>query len=384
MSYLAPYLHGGLSHFVWIAFWFLVVLTVLVFIHELGHYLIARRNGVKIEIFSIGFGPELYGWWDRSGTRWKFSAIPLGGYVKMFGDADPSSGVPINLTKLSAEEREQSFHCKRLGQRAAIVAGGPLANFAFAIVALALLFMTYGQPFTPAEVGQVVPGSAAEAGGLRTGDTITSIDGRSIDRFEDVQQIVRLNPAVPLAMVVKRDNDVVTLNVTPSRIEESDRLGRREVGQLGIRGGTPKYVRRDPASAVAHAVGETWNVSAMTLQAMWQMVLGRRGTDELGGPLRIAQLSGEVAQGGIVPLIWFMAVLSVNLGLINLFPVPVLDGGHLLFYAAEAIRGKPLGQRAQEYGFRIGLALVLTLMVFATWNDLTHFGLVDFVKRFVT
>ena len=384
MSYLAPYLQGGFLHFLWVVFWFLIVLTVLVFIHELGHYLIARRNGVKIEVFSIGFGPELYGWWDRAGTRWKFSAIPLGGYVKMFGDADASSGLPINLSKLSLEERELSFHCKRLGQRAAIVAGGPIANFVFAIVALALLFMTYGQPFTPAEVGQVVQGSAAEAGGIHPGDTIVSIDGQSIDRFEDVQQIVRLNPAVPLTMVVNRDGQPVTLHVTPSRVEESDRLGRREIGQLGIRGGAAKYVRRDPASAMVRAFGETWNLSATTLEAMWQMVLGRRTTDELGGPLRIAQLSGEVAQGGIVPLIWFMAVLSINLGLINLFPVPVLDGGHLLFYAAEAIRGKPLGQRAQEYGFRIGLALVLTLMVFATWNDLVHIGIVDLVKRFVT
>jgi regulator of sigma E protease len=384
MSYLAPYLEGGFLHFLWVVFWFLIVLTVLVFIHELGHYLIARRNGVKIEVFSIGFGPELYGWWDRAGTRWKFSAIPLGGYVKMFGDADASSGLPINLTKLSLEERELSFHCKRLGQRAAIVAGGPIANFVFAIVALALLFMTYGQPFTPPEIGQVVQGSAAEAGGIRPGDAIVSIDGQLIDRFEDVQQIVRMNPAVPLTVVVKRDGQPVTLHVTPSRVEESDRLGRREIGQLGIRGGAPKYVRRDPASAVVRAFDETWNLSATTLEAMWQMVLGRRTTDELGGPLRIAQLSGEVAQGGIVPLIWFMAVLSVNLGLINLFPVPVLDGGHLLFYAAEAIRGKPLGQRAQEYGFRIGLALVLTLMVFATWNDLVHIGIVDLVKRFVT
>jgi regulator of sigma E protease len=384
MTYLAPFLHGGFAHFLWVAFWFLIVLTVLVFVHELGHYLIARRNGVKIEVFSIGFGPELYGWWDRAGTRWKFSAIPLGGYVKMFGDADASSGTPINLSKLSLEERELSFHCKRLGQRAAIVAGGPMANFVFAIIALALLFMTYGQPFTPAEVGQVVPGSAAEAGGIHPGDAIVSIDGRPIDRFEDVQQIVRLNPNVPLTMVVKRDGQEVTLTVTPSRVEESDRLGRREIGQLGIRGGAAQYVRRDPASAVGRAVGETWNLSATTLEAMWQMVIGRRTTDELGGPLRIAQLSGEVAQGGAVPLIWFMAVLSVNLGLINLFPVPVLDGGHLLFYAAEAIRGKPLGHRAQEFGFRIGLALVLTLMVFATWNDLVHIGIVDLVKRFVT
>src|SRR5216683_997161 len=323
MSHLVPFLHGGFFYVVV----FLVVLTVLVFVHELGHYLIARRNGVRVEVFSIGFGPELFGWWDRAGTRWKFSTIPLGGYVKMFGDSDASSGLPIaRLGELTAAEREVSFPCKRLGQRAAIVAGGPLANFVFAIVVLALLFMTYGQPFTPAEVGQVMPGSAAEAGGIHPGDAIVSIDGRSVERFEDVQQVVRLNPSVPMTMVVRRDGGLANLQVTPSLIEESDRLGRRRIGQL----------------------------------------------------------SGEVAQLGVGPLLWFMAILSVNLGLINLFPVPVLDGGHLLFYAAEAIRGKPLGQRAQEYGFRLGLALVLTLMVFATWNDLVQVGLVDLIKRLVT
>jgi len=381
MNQLYALLHGGVLY----VGVFLVVLTVLVFVHELGHYLIARYNGVKIEVFSIGFGPELFGWWDRSGTRWKFSTIPLGGYVKMFGDSDASSGLPVaNITRLTPEEREVSFHYKRLGQRAAIVAGGPFANFAFAIIALALLFMTYGQPFTPAEVGQVLPGSAAEAGGIQAGDTIVSIDGSGVERFEDVQQVVRLNPNVPMAMVVKREGEVVNLKVTPSLVEEKDRLGKHQIGQLGIRGGGAKYIQRDPISAVGRAVGETWNLSATTLQAMWQMIIGTRGSDELGGPLRIAQLSGEVAQGGLVPLLWFMAVLSVNLGLINLFPVPVLDGGHLLFYAAEAVRGRPLGQRAQEYGFRVGLALVLTLMVFATWNDLVHTGIVDIVKRFVT
>ena len=381
MNSVLAFLHGGVLY----VGVFLVVLTVLVFVHELGHYLIARRNGVRIEVFSIGFGPELFGWWDRAGTRWKFSAIPLGGYVKMFGDADASSGLPMaRLGQLTAAEREVSFHYKRLGQRAAIVAAGPIANFVFAIVVLALLFMTWGQPFTPAEVGQVVERSAAEAGGIRAGDTIVSIDGRTVERFEDVQQVVRLNPNVPMAMVVKRDGENVTLRVTPTLVEENDRLGRHQVGQLGIRGGGTKYIQRDPATAVVRAVGETWNLSAATLGAMGQMLIGTRTTDELGGPLRIAQLSGEVAQGGVVPLLWFMAVLSVNLGLINLFPVPVLDGGHLLFYAAEAVRGKPLGQRAQEYGFRVGLALVLTLMVFATWNDLVHTGIVDIVKRFVT
>src|SRR4051794_31165484 len=188
MSYLTPLLEGGVYHFLWIAFWFVIVLTVLVFVHEFGHYWIARRNDVKVEVFSIGFGPELFGWWDRAGTRWKFSAIPLGGYVKMFGDADATSGLPARVGQLTAAEREVSFHCKRLGQRAAIVAAGPLANFVFAIIVLALLFMTYGQPFTPAEVGQVVPGSAAEAAGMRAGDEIVSIGGKTVERFEDVQQ----------------------------------------------------------------------------------------------------------------------------------------------------------------------------------------------------
>ena len=381
MNSLFSFLQGGVLY----VGVFLVVLTVLVFVHELGHYLIARYNRVRIEVFSIGFGPELFGWWDRAGTRWKFSAIPLGGYVKMFGDADASSGLPAaGIGRLTAEERDVSFHCKRVGQRAAIVAAGPLANFLFAIVVLAVLFMTWGQPFTPADIGQVVPGSAAEVGGIRPGDTIVSIDGRAVERFEDVQQVVRLNPNVPMQMVVRRDGALVNLRVTPTQVEETDRLGRHRFGQLGIRGGGSKYVTHDPATAVVRAVGETWNLSVTTLHAVWQMIIGTRGSEELGGPLRIAQLSGEVAQGGIVPLLWFMAVLSVNLGLINLFPVPVLDGGHLLFYAAEAIRGKPLGQRAQEYGFRVGLALVLTLMVFATWNDLVHTGIVDLVKRFVT
>jgi regulator of sigma E protease len=382
MSYLTPFVHGG----VWYVGIFLLVLTILVFVHELGHYLIARRNGVRIDVFSIGFGPELFGWFDRAGTRWKFSAIPLGGYVKMFGDSDPSSSMGVaRLGEMTEAERQVSFHHKRLGQRAAIVGGGPLANFAFAILLLALLFSTYGQPFTPADVGQVQAGSAADKGGIKVGDAIVSIDGGTISRFEDVQQIVRLNPGEPMTLVVRRDGQLVTLHVTPARTEMTDRFGNRhQIGLLGIGRSGVEYVKRDPVAAVGQAFSETWNLSVSTLQAMWQIVIGTRASDELGGPLRIAQMSGEVAEGGVVPLLWFMAVLSINLGLINLFPVPVLDGGHLLFYAAEAIRGKPLGQRAQEYGFRIGLALVLTLMVFATWNDLVHLRIVEFVKGLVT
>ena len=362
-------LTGGLGYIIP----FLVVLTVLVFVHELGHYLVARRNGVKIEVFSIGFGPEIFGWFDRAGTRWKLSAVPLGGYVKMFGDADASSLPSGSLETMSEADRAVSFHHKRLSQRVAVVAAGPAANFLFAIVLLATLFSTVGQPFTPPDVGQVQAGSAAERGGIRPGDTITQIDGSKIERFEDVQQAVALNGGGPMRIVVLRDGREVSLDVTPQMTERTDRFGNvHRVGLLGIGRSGVEYVRHDPASASWRAVEETWNLSSGTLKAIWQMVVGARTTDELGGPLRIAQMSGEVAQGGIVAIVWFMAVLSVNLGLINLFPIPVLDGGHLLFYVAEAIRGRPLGQRAQEYGFRIGLALVLTLMVFATWNDLVH------------
>jgi regulator of sigma E protease len=382
MSYLAPFLHGGL----WYIGIFLVVLTVLVFVHELGHYLIARRNGVRIEVFSIGFGPEIFGWNDRAGTRWKFSAVPLGGYVKMFGDSDGSSALPTaGLSEMTPAERAVSFHYKRLGQRAAIVGGGPLANFIFAIVVLTVLFATYGQPFTPPEVGQVLAGSAAEKGGIKVGDVIAEIDGRTIDRFEDVQQLVRLNRGEAMAITVRRGSELVKVQATPVLRTTPDRFGyRHEFGQLGIGRSGVEYVKRNPATAVVQALSETWNLSTATLEAMWQIVIGTRASDELGGPLLIGKMAGEVAETGLVPLLWFMAVLSINLGLINLFPVPVLDGGHLLFYAAEAIRGKPLGQRAQEYGFRIGLALVLTLMVFATWNDLVHLRIVEFVKGLVT
>jgi regulator of sigma E protease len=364
---------------------FLVVLTVLVFVHELGHYLVARRNGVRIEVFSIGFGPELFGWNDRAGTRWKFSAIPLGGYVKMFGDADPMSMPGEQLQNMSEADRARSFHHKRLGQRAAVVAAGPIANFVFALAVLAALFATVGQTFTPADVGRVQEGSAAAAAGIKAGDVILRIDGEKIDRFEDVQRIVRLNTGTPMTMVLRRGDSDITLNVTPRITPFTDRFGNEhEIALLGIERSGVTYVRRNPVAAVWYAAQDTMDLTTGTLQAVWQMILGLRPADELGGPLRIAQMSGEVAQGGIVPLLYFMAMLSVNLGLINLFPIPVLDGGHLLFYAAEAIRGRPLGQRAQEYGFRVGLALVLTLMVFATWNDLVHLRIVAFLKGLIT
>ncbi len=364
---------------------FLVILTVLVFVHELGHYLVARYNGVRIEVFSIGFGPELFGWNDRAGTRWKVSALPLGGYVKMFGESDGMTSMAGVVERMTVAERAVSFYHKRLSQRVAVVAAGPVANFIFAVVVLAGLFATVGQPYTPAEVGQVQAGSAAEQAGVKAGDVIATIDGDRIDRFEDVQRIVRLNTGSPIAMVVHRDGKDIAIDVTPRVTNLTDRFGNEhKMGLLGIERSGVNYVRRNPVDAVWLAGQETLNLTTGTLQAVWQMFIGLRTTDELGGPLRIAQMSGEVAQGGVIAVLWFMAVLSVNLGLINLFPIPVLDGGHLLFYAAEAIRGRPLGQRAQEYGLRVGLALVLTLMVFATWNDLVHLRIIEFIKGLIT
>lgn len=367
------FLTGGLGTIVP----FLVVLTILVFVHEMGHYLIARRNGVKVETFSIGFGPELFGWHDRAGTRWKLSAIPLGGYVKMYGDADAASAPSDTLDQMSAAERSVSFHHKRLGQRAAIIAAGPAANFLFTIIVYSILFMTVGRGVTPPGVGQVMPDSAAAAAGIEPGDLITNIDGRTVTSFEDIVQVVLLNTGTPIDLVIQRDGAEKKLSVTPQMVDQKDRFGNHHrLGQLGIRATTQAvFTQLNPASAVWEAGRQTWLAITTTLDGVGQMITGARTAEDLGGPLKIAKMSGEVAQGGIIPLINFMALLSVNLGLINLFPIPVLDGGHLLFYAAEALLGRPLGQRAQEYGFRIGLALVLTLMVFATWNDLVQFGL---------
>ena len=375
---------GDLSHYIVPA---LIVLTVLVFVHELGHYLVARRNGVRIEVFSIGFGPEIFGWNDRAGTRWKLSAVPLGGYVKMFGDNDASSLPSSAVSQMSLEDRAVSFHHKRLGQRTAVVAAGPVANFLFAIVVLTILFATVGEQFTPPDVGQVQPNSAAEQAGIKPGDTIVEIDGQPVERFEDVQRAVQLNDGVTMNLVVQRGGQDIALSVTPRLETITDHFGNvHKIGLLGISRNSVDYVRRDPITALWRATLTTWNYCAVELKAVGQMIIGARSTDELGGPVRIFQMSGEVAQGGIIPLLLLTAGLSVNLGLINLFPIPVLDGGHLLFYLAEAIRGKPLGLKAQEYGFRIGLALVMSLMVFATWNDLVQLGprIVHFFKGLST
>lgn len=360
---------------------FLFVLSVLVFVHELGHYFIARWCGVRVEVFSIGFGPELFGLCDRAGTRWKFSAVPLGGYVKMFGENDFEDD--DDEPEMSEDEKAVSFHHKSLRARTAIVAGGPAANFLFAIILWAGLFAVVGMPKPLAGVGTVQENSAAAEAGLQQGDTILRINGVDVTWFEDVRTIVRVNPGIPLSLEVARGDSTLVIDATPAgTVAPDDASGRTMIGLLGF---TPDvnqlgYERVGPLTAVWAGIERTYSLTAQILSAIGQIITGERTADELGGPLRIAQLSGEMAQGGVINLILFMAMLSINLGLINLFPIPMLDGGHLAFYAAEAVRGKPLDKRLQEYGFRFGLALVLLLMIFATWNDITSLNIFDFSK----
>jgi regulator of sigma E protease len=358
---------------------FLFVLTIVVFFHELGHFLVARWAGVKVLTFSLGFGPELAGFNDRHGTRWKISAIPLGGYVKFFGD-DSEASTPSSeaLAGMSEEERQNSFHHKKVGPRAAIVAAGPIANFLLAIVIFTCLFTLIGKPSTTARVDQVEAGSAAAAAGFQSGDVVTAIDDSKIGSFSDMQRIVGIRAGDELTFTVKRGDTDLQLRGTPQLREVKDPFGN--VHRLGVLGITRKTAagdvtteRVDPATAAWLGVKETWFVIERTLSYIGGVFTGREAADQVGGPLRIAQISGQVANvGGIAALVQLAAVLSISIGLLNLFPVPLLDGGHLLFYAVEAVRGRPLSDRAQEMGFRIGLGLVLMLMVFATYNDILH------------
>jgi regulator of sigma E protease len=353
---------------------FLFVLTIVVFFHELGHFLVARWCGVRVLTFSVGFGPELIGFNDRHGTRWKISAIPLGGYVKFFGD-DNAASVPDQdkLGRMTESEQRDSFFYKPVSRRAAIVAAGPIANFILAIVIFAAVFTLYGKQAAPARVDTVQPGSAAEAAGFQSGDLIISINGKTIETFTDMQRLVSASAGDLLQVEVDRGGARTTLRATPKLTEMKDNFGNvHRMGVLGITGAREAPVPVNPLVAVKLGVHETWFVVERTLSYIGGVVVGKESADQLGGPIRIAQVSGQVATAGFVALIHLAAVLSISIGLLNLFPIPLLDGGHLLFYAIEAIRGRPLSERAQEYGFRFGLAVVLLLMLFATYNDLLH------------
>jgi regulator of sigma E protease len=356
---------------------FLFVLTLVVFVHELGHFLVARWCGVGVKTFSIGFGPEIVGFNDRYGTRWRLSSIPLGGYVKFIDDENAASAGQRSLETMSPEEREQSFQGKPLAQRAAVVVAGPVANFVLALGIFTFMAVFFGEQTTAAKVDAVAPGSAAERAGFLPGDLVISIDDQAISSFGEMQEIVSGSPGVTLDFIVERDGRQIEIKAVPELKEVKDRFGNKyRMAQLGIqRNATANewsMERHDPITAFGMAVKQCYGIIDRSVRYLVNVIAGDEPADQLGGPIRIAQISGQVASMGFLPLLNLAALISVSIGFLNLFPIPMLDGGHLLYYAIEGARGRALSERSQEIGFRIGLAFVLMLMIFATWNDLIH------------
>jgi regulator of sigma E protease len=356
---------------------FLFVLTVIVFFHELGHYLVGRWCGIRVLAFSIGFGPELFGFNDKVGTRWKVCAIPLGGYVKFMGDENAAS-VPDNdaIASMNDEERSGAFHTKSVARRAATVAAGPIANFILAIAIFAGVAYFNGRVVGDPVIAQVQADSPAQAAGLQPGDRIVTADGEEIRYFSDFQRHVSTRAGVPIALEVERDGRKVDLTVTPAVRIQTDNFGNEfPMPIIGVVADEASSAFRTeelslPAS-LSYGVEQTWFITEQTVSFIGGIFSGSQPTDQIGGPVRIAQVSGQAASLGFAPLLNLAALLSISIGLLNLLPIPMLDGGHLMFYAAEAVRGRPLSERVQEIGFRIGLALVMGLMVFAFWNDLS-------------
>ncbi len=361
---------------------FIVVLSIVVFVHEFGHFWVARRCGVRVESFSIGFGREIWGWNDKLGTRWKVAWLPLGGYVKMFGDSDPASALPDAKVKdITEDEKKVAFFSQPVRKRFAIVAAGPASNYVFAVLVLAILFMFNGQPYTSPVVNEVLENSAAMQVGIKPGDRILSIDGEVTESFEDIRRIVMMNTGTPVDIALEREGKRQVIQATPEVQPITDRLGmEHKLGRLGILSNIVEFRALSPLGAVQQAFVETWNLTSSTLKAVCQMIIGVRGADGLSGPLRIAEMSGKIVREGVANFVLFLAHISISLGLLNLFPIPLLDGGHLVFYTVEKIRGRPLSEKAQEVGSWIGLTLVVLLMLFATWNDLVHLRVISFLR----
>lgn len=358
---------------------FVAVLSAVVFFHELGHFLVGRWCGVKVEAFSIGFGPEIFAFTDRKGTRWRLALVPLGGYVKFFGDANAASMSSDEIANaMSPEERRISLYGQSVGRRAAIVAAGPIANFLLAIVIFTGIFYFSGKGELAPRIASVRAGEAAEKAGFQAGDLVLSIDGRKIASWNEMQRVVQASGDEQLTFVVERGNREITLQATPVRRDLETPFGKHRAGILGVTASNNREDWRQReygfGAAVAEGVHETWYVVERTVSYIGGLFVGRESPAQISGPIRIAEVSGEIAKISILALINLAAILSISVGLLNLFPVPPLDGGHLLYFAAEALKGRPLSQKGQEIGFRIGLAMVLALMVFATFNDIIQVG----------
>jgi regulator of sigma E protease len=368
--------------------WFIVIAFLcaigpLVLFHELGHYWVARLFGVGAEQFSIGFGRELAGWTDKRGTRWKIGWLPLGGYVRFVGDMNPASQ-PNSDSELAPEDQARSFHLKPWWQRFLIVLAGPAANFILAIAIFAAFFIALGIPNTPPVVDSVQRGSSAAQAGLTVGDRILSVAGQKTTAFEDLQRIVSIRPNEQVIIRFSRDGTVRQVQTRLAAVEQQDEFGQRfKIGQLGVGRPARHYERISAIDAIPAAIKLTSNLTQSIIDVVGQIVTGQRSVKELGGPLKMAQIAGQRASLGIFDFTYLLALFSINLGFINLLPVPMLDGGHLVFYAAEAVRRKPVSEQAQEWAFRGGLALLLALLLFTTINDLSSFGLFERLGRLI-
>ena len=361
---------------------FLILITIVVFIHEYGHYYFAKKYGVGVTDFSIGFGREIFGWKDKSGTRWKICWIPLGGYVKFFGDRNVFSQTEQQqiINRYNEEDRKKLFILKPLYQRSIIVAAGPLANFALAIVIFTMINMLVGKDMTPAVIDEVQVDSPAYIAGLQKNDKIISIDDKKVESILEVSTFINISTSERIEFTVLRNNQEVSLLVKPNLVEGKDSLGNTvKKRMIGIRLSTlnNEFEKQPlgPSKAIYYSVKEVWFVTVTSLNYVGKMLTGSADSSQLGGPIRIAKITGQVAEYGIIPFLNIMAYISISLGLINLFPIPMLDGGHLMFYFFEKLLGKPLSQKTQEGFFRIGLFLLISLMFFVTFNDLKEIGL---------
>ena len=354
---------------------FLLVLGIVVFFHELGHFLVGRWCGVKADVFSLGFGPELYGRVDRHGTRWRLALVPLGGYVKFHGDANAASA-GVDAEGLSEEERRVSFFTQPVWKRVLIVAAGPVANFILAVVIFAGVAFFVGHGALAPRVESLRPGEVAETAGFKPGDLVRSIDGKAVESWGEVQRIIQVSAEKTLTFVVERDSAQVTLTATPKLREINTPLGKNRIGLIGLNGSNKaedwKIIRFGPLESLEQGMRETWYIGERTLSFLAGLVVGKESFDQVTGPIGTGYLAGKVATFGFTALMNLAAVLSVSIGLINLLPIPLLDGGHLVFYLIETLKGRPLSERTQEVGFRLGLVFVVTLMLFTTFNDVLN------------